>query len=75
MILDKKTIVKGILTTSAGALLGYAYYYFIGCNAGGSCPITSNPYISTLYGAFMGLILAVPTRKKPVSETNGKENN
>lgn len=55
--------IKRILTIAAGALLGYAYYYFIGCNSG-QCPITSNPLNSTLYGAFMGLILALPVKKK-----------
>lgn len=39
-----------------GALLGYLYYHFIGCNSG-SCPITSNPYISVIWGAVMGYLL------------------
>jgi hypothetical protein len=39
-----------------GALAGYAYYYWIGC-VSGSCPITSRPMNSTLYGAFMGGLL------------------
>ena len=47
-------IVVGILV---GAIAGFAYYRFIGCN-GGTCPITGNPYISTVYGAFMGAIIA-----------------
>jgi hypothetical protein len=36
-----------------GAAAGFAFYKFIGC-ASGTCPITSNPYISTVYGAVMG---------------------
>lgn len=40
-----------------GAGLGFAYYYFIGCYSG-TCPISSNPYISTLYGFVMGAVLA-----------------
>ncbi len=40
-----------------GGALGYAYYRFIGC-ASGTCPITSNPYISTIYGAFMGYLMS-----------------
>jgi hypothetical protein len=36
-----------------GALAGYLYYHFIGCNSG-TCTITSKPLNSTLYGAFMG---------------------
>ncbi len=39
-----------------GALGGFAYYYFVGC-VSGTCPITSNPYISTGYGALMGAVL------------------
>lgn len=40
-----------------GGVLGYAYYRFIGC-ASGTCPITSNPYISTIYGAVMGYLMS-----------------
>lgn len=46
-----------------GAVAGFAYYYFIGCNSG-SCPIQSNPYFSTLYGALIGLVLTLPDKKK-----------
>lgn len=38
-----------------GALGGFLYYTFIGCN--GSCVITSSPVKSTLYGFFVGLVL------------------
>ena len=36
-----------------GALAGYLYYFFIGCN-NGTCAITSKPFNSTVYGAVMG---------------------
>ncbi|MEE9430613.1 MAG: DUF6132 family protein [Melioribacteraceae bacterium] len=62
----KKSYIIRALPILAGATLGYAYYYFIGC-ASGSCAITSNPYISTAYGAFTGLIFAFPTKKKKKS--------
>jgi hypothetical protein len=39
-----------------GAAVGFLYYRFVGCRSG-SCAITSNPYISTLYGALLGLLL------------------
>ena len=42
----------------AGGVGGYLYYRFIGC-ATGSCAITSNPYISAVYGGVMGLFLGV----------------
>ena len=41
----------------AGAVLGFGYYRFVGCRTG-TCPITANPYISTLYGALMGHLLS-----------------
>ena len=59
----KQISLKRILPVVIGAILGYSYYHFIGCNSG-SCAITSNPYISTVYGAFLGLILAIPSKKK-----------
>jgi hypothetical protein len=40
-----------------GAALGFAYYRFVGCSSG-ACPITSNPYISTIYGAVMGALFS-----------------
>jgi len=52
----KQIIYKRVLPIVVGAILGYAYYYYIGC-VSGSCPITSNPYISTFYGAVLGGIL------------------
>ena len=62
-----KMKLKKILPVLAGAVLGYAYYYFIGCRTG-SCPITGSPYISTLYGALIGLVWMIPTRKKKADD-------
>jgi len=59
----KDIIIKRALPIVLGAGLGYAYYYFIGCNSG-SCAITSDPYISSIYGGFLGLIFAIPNKKK-----------
>ncbi len=53
-----------------GALAGYAYYHFIGCRSG-ACPITSNPWISTGYGAIFGLVLAMGSRKKTEKSKQG----
>ena len=46
-----------------GAAAGYGYYYFVGCS-NGSCPMTSKWYVTTLYGAVAGAVLALPSRKK-----------
>lgn len=44
-----------ILIVLAGAAAGFLYQHFVGCRTG-TCAITSSPYISTLYGAGMGLV-------------------
>ncbi|MFA5804083.1 MAG: DUF6132 family protein [Melioribacteraceae bacterium] len=59
--------LKKILPVLAGAVLGFTYYYFIGCRTG-TCPITGSPYISILYGALIGLIWVIPTKKKTVND-------
>ncbi len=66
MKLEQLKKYKKILPVLIGGLLGYAYYHFIGCVTG-KCPIQSNPYFSTLYGAAVGLIFVFPTKKKKES--------
>ncbi len=39
-----------------GGAAGYAFYRFVGCKSG-TCPITGNPWISTLYGALLGALI------------------
>lgn len=45
-----------IIGAVIGGALGFAYYKFVGC-ATGACPITSNPIMSTAYGAVVGLVV------------------
>lgn len=52
-----KHMLGYVVGGALGAAAGYLYYRFVGCPSG-TCPITSNPYISTLYGAVMGLLIA-----------------
>jgi len=51
----KKNLIA-VLLIITGGVAGYSYYYFIGCSSG-SCPITSNPYTSVLYGIFFGYMI------------------
>lgn len=66
--MDKKRIkmISGLLV---GAVLGFGYYFFVGCKSG-TCAITSNPYISTAYGAMIGLVFMWPEKDKSGKESN-----
>lgn len=46
----------GLIGLVLGGILGYAYYYFIGCNTG-TCSITSKPINSSVYGMVMGYLI------------------
>ena len=48
-----KNWLKPVLFTAGGALVGLAYYYFVGCPTG-ACPLTSNPFITMAYMGFIG---------------------
>lgn len=57
---------------AVGALGGYLYWYYIGCNSG-TCAITSNPMNSTLYGIVLGaLIFSLFKSKAKASEDKDK---
>lgn len=64
-----KDIIKNInwLTLSiglaVGAIGGYAYFYFVGCESG-TCAIQSDPVNMTMYGAMMGGTLFFRNKKK-----------
>jgi hypothetical protein len=47
---------KPFIATSIGALAGFLYYYFVGCTSG-TCAITSNPYMSIIWGGLIGLFI------------------
>jgi hypothetical protein len=48
--------LKTVLGLFLGALLGYAYYAFVGCNGGG-CSVAANPWVMTVTGAVFGVLL------------------
>ncbi len=69
--ITSRNTVKNLAGLLLGALGGFLYYRLIGCNSGG-CAITSNPYMSVLWGAAMGYLLADIFKLK---EKNAGENN
>ncbi|MCC6684477.1 MAG: hypothetical protein IT247_05345 [Bacteroidia bacterium] len=63
----KKYVAANILVyigLITGATAGFLYWKFVGC-ASGTCMITSNPYISTVYGGIMGgLVFSLAKKEK-----------
>jgi len=62
----KKILTKSLLKIIGiviGGIGGYTYYHFVGC-ASGTCPITSNPYITIAYGALLGYLFSDIFKKK-----------
>jgi hypothetical protein len=64
----KKPSWKQLAWIAGGGVDGFAWYYFVGC-ATGACPISSNPYVSTGYGALMGAFVW-GNRAKPAKKSN-----
>ncbi|MCA0429909.1 MAG: DUF6132 family protein [Bacteroidetes bacterium] len=65
-IKKNKITLIGILI---GALIGYLYWFIIGCSSG-SCAITSKPLNSTIYFAVLGgLIFSIFQKDKKTKST------
>ena len=61
-----KRYLPMMILAVVGAVGGFLYYRLVGC-ASGACPITSNPYISTIYGGVIGTLIGyivTPGKKK-----------
>lgn len=50
--------IKYVSGVAIGGVLGFVYYKIVGCSSG-TCPITSKPLNSILYGSIMGLFYAM----------------
>ena len=61
-----------ILGVILGAIGGYLYYRFVGCESG-ACAITSSPINSTIYGMLLGGLLLNMFQKEK-KETNTQQN-
>jgi hypothetical protein len=57
--------VKNIIGIVVGLVGGYVYYRTVGCSTG-SCPITGNPWLMTVWGGLAGYLIAdmIPFKKK-----------
>ena len=68
---EKKQMLKswlkrhGLLVVGlvVGAVGGYLYWRYVGC-ASGTCPITTSPWTSTVWGAAIGGLLMSSFKKE-----------
>ena len=64
---------KKFLGIIAGGIGGFLWYAIIGCSTGG-CPITSNPWISSGYGAVLGFLWSIPGRDEEKKKAATRQN-
>lgn len=55
-----------------GIFAGYLYYIKIGCSSG-TCPITSNPWMTMLWGGIMGYLVGDMFVKKENRNDQSKQ--
>lgn len=63
--------LKNAIGMLAGATLGFAYYKFIGCTSG-ACPLTSNPWSSTLVGLMLSAIFTSNSNRTGAGKEGAK---
>jgi len=64
-----KISILSLIGLVVGAIGGYVYYNEVGCVTG-TCAITSNPWMSTLWGAAFGYLLFDMFRGKKAKKTS-----
>lgn len=70
-------VLKYLIGALIGSVVGYfVFHKLIGCSTG-SCPITANPYTSTIYGIILGLLLAggIPSPSNSVASETATQPN
>jgi xanthine/uracil permease len=58
---------QAIIGIVIGIIAGYLYYLKVGCTSG-TCPITSSPWMSMLWGSVIGYLLGDMFTKKKSKE-------
>ena len=48
---------QAFIGAAIGAVFGFGWYKLAGCRTG-ACPLTGNPFVSTLYGIVVGVLIA-----------------
>ncbi len=60
------------ITAGLGAGAAWAYAYFVGCRTG-TCPLTSNVWTASGFGALIGLLVGWPGPRKDARPRSGAE--
>ena len=55
-------ILRSIIGIIVGGGLGFGWYMLVGCPTG-TCPLTSNPVVTIIYGAVVGGLAAASFHK------------
>ena len=55
MVQKIKSSVPEIIGLVLGAVGGFVYFKTVGCSTG-SCPITSNPWLTIIWGSLIGYL-------------------
>jgi hypothetical protein len=63
MVNKIKGSVPELIGIVIGAAGGFIYYKTVGCSTG-SCPITSNPWLSIIWGTVLGYLFGSMFNKK-----------
>ena len=50
-------ILRILIGVVVGGSLGFGWHKLVGCSSG-ACPLTANPFVSTLYGMTVGALVA-----------------
>jgi hypothetical protein len=58
-----KESLGAIIGTVIGGIGGFVYYRMVGCPSG-ACAITSNPWLTILWGATLGYLIGSTFNKK-----------
>jgi hypothetical protein len=54
---ETRLVIRMVVSVVLGGTLGFMLHRFVGCKSG-ACPIWASPYVSTIYGALLGFLLA-----------------
>jgi hypothetical protein len=66
--------LRSVVGVVIGVVAGYLYYRVVGC-VSGTCPISSNPWISTAFGGLIGWLAASRPNNSQESHHHGEVRN